>query len=197
MSLSEEEVMARSNDMASLSIDASAGAIRQLLERLEHDASWDKCGPLYYTLKRQLTEHDATTYATLLAARMASQAAGEVFEIVGKTRIHRGTTYPGKPSGMFAQIGKKDGRTFIHLTGTYSGRAVDRTFFEGDEAEYDSYNLSYTGKITKITDKAVTILPRYNTSKVKRLDLNTFAWRNHNFDSEETARKNHETSMYI
>jgi hypothetical protein len=50
--------MAHDSDMASLEIKATAGAIRQLLTRIEYDASWDKCGPLYYALKQKLEEHD-------------------------------------------------------------------------------------------------------------------------------------------
>ena len=51
-----------------------------------------------------------------------------------------------------------------------------RTFQLGDEAEVDSYNLSYTGTITKITDKAVTIVqyPNSHQPRTHRLDLNTF-----------------------
>lgn len=71
------------------------------------------------------------------------------------------------------------------------------SFTVGDVAEYDSYNLSYTGKIVKITDKCVSIVEPYRNGKTHRLDLDTFCWRNHNFDAAETARQNAETSMYI
>ena len=71
------------------------------------------------------------------------------------------------------------------------------SFAVGDVAEYDSYNLSYTGKITKITDKCVSIVEPYRNGKTHRLDLDTFCWRNHNFNAAETARQNAETSMYI
>jgi hypothetical protein len=197
MKLSEADILAQSNDIASLDIKATAGAIRQLLTRLEYDASWDKCGPLYYELKRKLAEHDAKTYAEAFAAQQANTVEGERFEILSKERTHRGTRYPGQKTGMFAQIGTLEGRKFIHLTGTYSNRVVDIKFFEGDEAEYDSFNLRYTGKITKITEKCVTILPRYGSGRSKRLDLNTFAWRNHDFDAERVAQQNAETSQYI
>ncbi len=74
------------------------------------------------------------------------------------------------------------------------------SFVVGDIAEYDSYNLSYTGEITKITDKCVTIVAykgHRGMEKTHRLNLDTFCWRNHNFDAAETARQNAETSMYI
>ena len=57
-------------------------------------------------------------------------------------------------------------------------------FEVGSEAEYDSFNLSYTGTIVSITDKTVTIQPPYG-DKNKRLKIATFQWRNWNFDSEE------------
>lgn len=90
-----------------------------------------------------------------------------------------------------------------------------RSFRVGDIAEYDSYNLSYTGTIESITDKTVTIWTGYykdlgcRTSRavdsegrplkknLTRLDLASFCWRNYNFDAEETARQNAETMMYI
>lgn len=66
----------------------------------------------------------------------------------------------------------------------------------GDQAEYDSYNLSYLGEIVAITEKTVTIRPKYET-KTRRLSLDTFAWRNWDFNLEETMKQNAETSMYI
>lgn len=71
-----------------------------------------------------------------------------------------------------------------------------KVFKIGDEAEYDSYNLIYTGKIVSITDKSVTIQPKYAKGN-KRLKLVDFAWRNYDFDSDKVAAKNAETSMYI
>ncbi len=67
------------------------------------------------------------------------------------------------------------------------------TFEIGDTAEYDSYNLSYTGAIKSITDKTVTI----SGMRTKRLRLADFAWRNYDFDAVKTAEKNAETMMYI
>ena len=75
----------------------------------------------------------------------------------------------------------------------------------GDMAEYDSYNLSYYGPIIAITDKRVTIICRHDVrqheagEKVKKhsLDLNTFCWRNHNFNLNETIDDNMRTSYTI
>lgn len=70
------------------------------------------------------------------------------------------------------------------------------TFEIGDPAEYDSYNLLYVGIITAITDKTVTIQPKYENKK-RRLKLEEFAWRNWNFNAERVAQENFETSHYI
>lgn len=113
-------------------------------------------------------------------------------EVKTKARKRRGKVYEGQSTGMFAEI--KDGT--LHLTGTYGNRAVDIKFSVGDIAEYDSYNLHYLGTITKITEKCVTIEPRYGGG-TRRLDLATFAWRNYDFDLERIDRQNYETSMYI
>lgn len=69
-------------------------------------------------------------------------------------------------------------------------------FHIGDEAEYDSYNLKYTGKIVSITEKTVTIKPKYE-NKNRRLNIRAFAWRNWNFDSEKVAAENSDTMNYI
>ena len=73
-------------------------------------------------------------------------------------------------------------------------------FQVGDTAEYDSYNLSYTGEITKITEKTVTIMAYPDSPTMKRahrLDIHQFAWRNYDFNREETARKNSEMMMTL
>jgi len=76
-----------------------------------------------------------------------------------------------------------------------NGELVDvRVFRPGDVAEYDSYNLAYTAKITGITAKNV-IFSVYG--KTKRLKMDSFAWRNHDFDAVETANQNAIISMSI
>lgn len=69
----------------------------------------------------------------------------------------------------------------------------------GDEAEYGSYNLIYTGPITKITDKMVqiTAYPGTNNERRHNLDLNTFCWRNERFNATEAAKHNSEEMYYI
>lgn len=75
-------------------------------------------------------------------------------------------------------------------------RAFDRTFNIGDQAEYDSYNLSYYGEIVSITEKSVTIREKYSDRK-RRLKLDTFYWRNYDFDLATVAAENAITSMSI
>ncbi len=69
----------------------------------------------------------------------------------------------------------------------------------GDEAEYGSYNLIYTGPITKITDKMVqvTAYPGTRNERKHNLSLDTFCWRNEKFDAEKVAKHNQEEMYYI
>ena len=63
-----------------------------------------------------------------------------------------------------------------------------------------SYNLHYLGEITKITDKAVTIVA-YKGNKgmeqTHRLNLNEFCWRNWDFNFERIQAENFDTMQYI
>lgn len=79
----------------------------------------------------------------------------------------------------------------------YVGDEKGSSFRIGDFAEYDSYNLSYIGKITKITDKTVTIAEQYQPTKIHRLSLETFCWRNFKFNLEKTREENSRTSHYL
>lgn len=117
----------------------------------------------------------------------------EIVPIQSKARTFRGRSYPAQPTGVDAHIVRNES---IRMVGTYNNKAVDKTFKVGDICEYDSYNLSYHGTITKITDKGVTIDPGYG-ERTRRLDLNTFMWRNHDFDLEASRRRNFEESHYI
>ena len=74
-------------------------------------------------------------------------------------------------------------------------REITNTFEMGDEAEYDSFNLRYTGEILSITPKTVSI--RNAFGKVTRLALHQFCWRNWDFDAAQCAAENAETMMYI
>lgn len=132
--------------------------------------------------------------------------------VMTKERKRMGVTYPATETEYaveFVRTGKK-------ITGIkiYRHGELKNTFKVGDEAEYDSYNLRYTGTIEAITEKGVTIW----TGKVRRngglymgpstvtegckkhivrLDLNAFCWRNYDFDAVKVAAENHETMMHI
>lgn len=116
-----------------------------------------------------------------------------VHPVCSKSRTLYGTVYPGQPTEYSVEIVK--GKSIS----IFKGDELCNTFAIGDEAEYDSYNLSYTGEITQITDNRVTIVAYKGTGceKTKRLDLYTFCWRNYKFDAAETAAKNFDTMQYI
>lgn len=88
----------------------------------------------------------------------------------------------------------------IRLFGLYKNYAVpksyDITFKIGDQAEYHSYNLKYTGSIVSITEKSITIQPEHGDRK-SRLSITEFAWRNWNFDAEKVSEHNANELMYI
>ena len=90
-------------------------------------------------------------------------------------------------------------RVEIH-THNRSGELVNvKVFREGDFAEYDSYNLKYLAPIKAITAKNVIfdMSDRCNRAGTKRLKMESFAWRNHDFDAAEVAAQNAVTSLYI
>ena len=86
------------------------------------------------------------------------------------------------------------------VTGRYEPNAeaftVRKTFEIGDLAEVGGYNLTYTGRVRSITPKGVTVVEHEGTSyaKTHRLSVYLFARMNWDFDAEETARRNAETS---
>jgi hypothetical protein len=88
----------------------------------------------------------------------------------------------------------------IKIDCTYKNRinpkATSVTLKVNDSAEYDSYNTSYIGKITAISEKVVTIQPRGETS-VRRLKINEFCNRNWDFNLEKKVAENNAISMTI
>jgi hypothetical protein len=94
--------------------------------------------------------------------------------------IYNAVIVPGKSIRIWGFYGNVVGKP----------RPFDLTFKIGDWAEYDSYNLTYCGHITKIGPKTVTILHEYSTITVTRLDLYTFCFRNHDFDIERIREHN-------
>ena len=72
-------------------------------------------------------------------------------------------------------------------------------FSIGDTVVYDSYNLTYTGKIVSIGKKTVKIIhyPDDPDSAKTQLRLNDFIFWNWDLDLEEINKSNSETSMWI
>ena len=111
--------------------------------------------------------------------------------------------YPASPTKYFVACTGVSKAGYSGITVFEEGRdgvvKQGTTFALGDEAEYGSYNLSYTGTITKITEKCVTIVayPNSNMSRTHRLSLNEFCWRNWDFDAVATAKRNNEEMMYL
>ncbi|MBK3865172.1 hypothetical protein G3A40_36060 [Paraburkholderia aspalathi] len=73
-------------------------------------------------------------------------------------------------------------------------REFERVFRMGDEAEYDSYNTAFIGKIAAIGEKTVTIESGSGSHIEKhRLDLHSFARRNWDFDAAFARKRNAES----
>jgi len=111
-------------------------------------------------------------------------------EIRSKDRMHLGRKREVEMlRGAKAQIavGKS-----IRIFGTehnhrLSPISYDLTFKIGDEAVYGGRNIKYTGRITKIGPKTVTIADDH---QVKQLDLYAFIEKNWNYDAERIAKWN-------
>jgi hypothetical protein len=71
--------------------------------------------------------------------------------------------------------------------------AYDRTFAVGDVAEYDSYNMHFTGTIAAIGAKTVTI---QDGKKTTRLSIFEFAWRNRHLDLTAIDARNADVMMH-
>lgn len=103
-----------------------------------------------------------------------------IIEYVSGDRRYKATLVPGKH--IIVEFFRDD--QFVSM----------RKFEVGDVAEYDSYNLHYTAPIVSIGKSTVTFKV-YDHKK--RLKAENFAWRNWDFNAEEIARRNAETSQYI
>ena len=85
----------------------------------------------------------------------------------------------------------------IRIYGVYGNhvngpKPFDRTFRLGDEVEYDSYNLSYIGKIVKIGPKTISVESPWDStrSKIVRMNLYGFCWRNWDLDLKKISKDN-------
>lgn len=114
--------------------------------------------------------------------------------VMTKARKRFGQAYPSQPTTYNAEIVPGES---IRIWGLYSGREFDKTFKMGDVAVYGSYNLIYTGTIESIGANSVGIREYPGDTSLTRLDLNTFCWRNFDFDQERINAHNLETSYCI
>ena len=73
-------------------------------------------------------------------------------------------------------------------------RETSVTFLMGEKAEHSSYNLSYFGEITGITEKTVTF---NDYGRGKRLSIADFCWRNWDFNIERAIAHNSEEMYHI
>jgi len=104
-----------------------------------------------------------------------------IVEYVSGARRYKATLVPGKH--IIVEFFRDD--QFVSM----------RKFEVGDEAEYDSFNLHYTGQIVSIGKATVTIKNSWGDRR--RLKAQDFSWRNWDFNAAEIARRNAETSQHI
>lgn len=131
--------------------------------------------------------------------------------IRGKDRKQFGKVHPGEVAeGHKAEIviGKSitlhgaipAGRRYVQdpVTGKHGPSTRPQLYCNhfqvGDVACVGSYNLVYTGTITAITAKTITVVEYFGTSNAKtyKLDIATFDRRNWNFDVDAAAKQNAE-----
>lgn len=130
-----------------------------------------------------------------------------VWEIATKDRVCHGNTYPGSVvEGHHAEIVPgvrvrlfgllKAGRKLVMgPEGRYvpCEESVYRVDFKiGDEAVCAGGNLTYTGTITAITAKTITVVQYHGTSNAHtyRMSLADFDGKNWDFDAEAIAKRN-------
>lgn len=105
-------------------------------------------------------------------------------------RTHFGKVYPAQETEYSVEVDKNQSISI------FKNDKLLNTFGMGDSAEYDSYNLSYYGEIVGISEKSVSIKEQYG-SKVHRLDMHKFCWRNYNFNEAQASSENFDIMLYI
>lgn len=126
----------------------------------------------------------------------------QVRNIKPKARRRNGVTYESTfDHGNEYHADLEPGKS-IRIFGVYRNhvngpQVFNQTFRVGDEAEYGSYNLHYTGAILAIGKSTVLIDANGTGERRVRLDLHTFCWRNWDFDSIKIANYNAAESMCI
>ena len=105
-------------------------------------------------------------------------------------------TNKGQKTGGVAHITPGES---IRIVGERYKKPYDVTFYIGGEAVVGSFNLIYTGTITRISEKTVTVVeyPGSSMEKSYRMSLAKFENRNYDYNGRQIAAHNFETSMYI
>jgi len=117
----------------------------------------------------------------------------QMIRVMTKARKQRGMVYPSQETDYEVSI--QNGKITIFKNGVEGA-----SFMVGDKAEYDSYNLRYIGNISKIAAKTVTIIAyqgHKGMESTHQLDLNTFCYRNWDFNWGEAVAYNQNESMYL
>jgi hypothetical protein len=124
--------------------------------------------------------------------------------VMSKPTKRAGKVYPASPTKYSVNMTGCSKNGFNGVTifrdDTQANYAeMGSSFDVGDTAEYDSFNLSYCGVITQITEKSVTIVayPGSRNAVKHRLNLEQFCWRNFKFNAVETSKRNSEEMMYL
>lgn len=192
--------LAREAEQAAVELEAEA-ELDAMAERAADQRCLEVCGP--NDCKGACSERKP---AETVLEREAAWCRAEAAEAVKEAKAAKLAAKPGKARGKVATVDLGDGHfavvtpgRSIRLYGLERNRRAgpvdyDRTFEIGDTVAMDSYNLVYTGQITSIGAKTVTIKGNLGT---KRLNLERFSWFNRLFDLEETARRNAETRLTI
>lgn len=134
------------------------------------------------------------------ATTSTSTKKGKVVEyrnIKSRDYKRHGTTYPGTVKvGQHADVTPgKSIRLHGIETNRHEPKPHDLTFKVGDTAVHGSYNLVYTGTITSIGAKTVTI--KGNFGKPTRMSIYDFNFYNNDYDAERIAARNADTMMCI
>ena len=128
------------------------------------------------------------TPARTTSYAVETQAGIELRNLKDSDCRFRGRHCPGDVAiGQHAFIVPgKSIRLFGFVVEAGVSRSYDRTYEIGDAAEYDSYNLSYYGRIHSITRNTVVIVD----GSAHRLNIYQFARRNRSFDLQALRSAN-------
>lgn len=115
--------------------------------------------------------------------------------------VRNGITTPAqRMSGHFAVVTKNKSIRLVGAGSAYPSRGCnntdpgwDRTFEIGDTCEESSYNLTYFGTVSTVSEKKIGVLKeRGNQGQRSMMDLDVFSSRNCRIDIESERQRNRE-----